>query len=379
MENYPSPDPARQELAVKYETTTRRLSLVEMVLTGIILLAILFSGAFLKLSYLLDSPQPWIISVYFILLMFISGLVSAPITYYTDYIMARRYGLSTQSFKSWLKDKVKGGLLALILGLVVIIFIYWMMDITPDTWWIWSGCFVVLLMVIFARLTPTLLISLFFKLEPLKDTELETRLKKLADRARTAIMGIFTIDLSSKGTTANAMLGGLGKTRRIILTDTLLQTYSHEEIEVILAHELAHHLHRDIIKMIVLQALIIFLGLYLGHLVLSEAAGFFGYQSICSPATLPLLFIVFAFYSAIMSPILNACSRSMEKSADATAIELSVNPVAFISAMTRLVDQNLSVAQPKRWIELLFYSHPPYNKRVKLAHDYIRKNSGGIQ
>jgi STE24 endopeptidase len=377
MDNNIKPDPERQALAVKYENITRKLSLVEWVLTGIVLLAILFSGVFVRLNSVLNSPQPWIAAVYFILLLLIPGIISAPFTYYTEYILGHRFGLSTQSLKSWIIDKIKGGLLMLVLGLVVIIFIYWTLSIAPQTWWVWSSCFLVVLLIVFARLTPTLLISMFFKLEPLNSPELEEKLKRLVERAGTSITGIFTMDLSSKGTTANAMLAGIGKTRRIILADTLLQTYPPDEIEVILGHELAHQIHRDIIKLIVIQALIVFLGFFLAHLALNGTSAFFGFQSPDSPATMPLLLIVLAVYNSIMTPVLNACSRSIEKSADSTALNLTSSPRAFISAMTRLVDQNLSVAQPEAWIELFFYSHPPYNKRVKLAYDYMQKNQGG--
>jgi STE24 endopeptidase len=379
MDNLTSPDPARQELALKYESTLRRLTLAEWLLTGAVLLAILFSGVLTRLGTVLNSPQPWIISVYFILLMIVLGIIAAPFTYYSDFILARRFGLSRLSFKSWVIDKLKAGVLGFMLGLVVVIFTYWMLGLFPQTWWLWSGIFLILLMIVLARITPTLLVSLFFKLEPLHDSELEMKLKKLVERAGTTVLGIFTIDLSSKATTANAMLAGLGKTRRIILTDTLLQQYSPGEIEVILAHELAHQIHKDIIKMILLQAFVILLGLYLAHVALTGTIEFFGYPSIDSPATLPLLLIILAVYNLIMTPFLNAFSRHMESQADATAIELSADAPAFISAMARLVDQNLSVAAPEKWIELLFYSHPPYNKRVKLAADYLKRNRGANQ
>jgi STE24 endopeptidase len=376
-DNYPSPNPERQKIALKYENINRKLLLLELALTAIILLAILFSGIFVKLNTVLDSPRPWIISVYLILLLIIPAIISAPISYYSEFVLGRRFGLSTQSFKSWAIDKIKSGLLTLVLGLIMIIFIYWMLEIAPHLWWVWSGCFLVLLVIVIAQLTPTLLIPIFYKLEPLKDAELEARLRKLCDRAETAVMGIFTMNLSSKSTTANAMLAGIGNTRRIILTDTLLQTYTAGEIEVILAHELGHHLHRDIVKLIIIQSLVIFLGLFLAHLALTGAAGFFGYQSPGNPASLPLLVTVLAVYNAIVTPVINAYSRTIEYAADAAAIELTANPGEFISAMTRLVDQNLSVANPRRWMELLFYSHPPYNKRIKPAIAVIQKNSGG--
>ena len=377
MDNYPAPDPERQKIALKYENISRKLLLLELTLTAIILLAILFSGIFVRLNTVLDSPRPWIISVYLVLLLIIPAIISAPISYYSEFVLGRRFGLSTQSFKSWAVDKMKSGLLTLALGLIMIIFIYWMLEIAPQLWWVWSGCFLVLLVIVIARLTPTLLIPIFYKLEPLQDAGLEDRLRRLCDRAGTTVMGIFTMNLSSKSTTANAMLAGIGNTRRIILTDTLLQTYTAGEIEVILAHELGHHLHRDIVKLIVLQSLVIFLGLFIVHLVLTGAAGFFGYQSPGNPASLPLLVTVLAVYNAIVTPVINAYSRSIESAADAAAIELTANPAEFISAMTRLVDQNLSVASPKRWVELLFYSHPPYNKRIKPAIAVMEKNSGG--
>jgi STE24 endopeptidase len=377
MDNYPAPDPERQKIALKYENISRKLLLLELTLTAIILLAILFSGIFVRLNTVLDSPRPWIISVYLVLLLIIPAIISAPISYYSEFVLGRRFGLSTQSFRSWAVDKMKSGLLTLVLGLIMIIFIYWMLEIDPQLWWLWSGCFLVLLVIVIARLTPTLLIPIFYKLEPLKDAGLEDRLRRLCDRAGTTVMGIFTMNLSSKSTTANAMLAGIGNTRRIILTDTLLQTYTGGEIEVILAHELGHHLHRDIVKLIVLQSLVIFLGLFIVHLVLTGAAGFFGYQSPDNPASLPLMVIVLAVYNAIVTPVINAYSRSIESAADAAAIELTANPAEFISAMTRLVDQNLSVASPRRWVELLFYSHPPYNKRIKPAIAVMEKNSGG--
>jgi STE24 endopeptidase len=354
MDYYPSPNPERQKIALKYENINRKLLLVEFILTAIVLLAILFNGIFVKLNTVLDSPRPWIIAVYLVLLLIIPAIISAPISYYSDFVLGRRFGLSTQSFKSWVIDKMKSGLLALVLGLIMIIFIYWMLDIAPQMWWVWSGCFLVLLVIVIAQLTPTLLIPIFYKLEPLQDAEMETRLRKLCDRAGTAVMGIFTMDLSSKGTTANAMLAGIGKTRRIILTDTLLQTYNAGEIEVILAHELGHHLHRDIVKLIILQSLVIFLGLFIAYMALNGAAGFFGYQSPANPASLPLLLTVLAAYNTLVTPVINAYSRSIESAADDTAIELTANPGKFISAMTRLTDENLSVASPKRWIELLF-------------------------
>jgi len=334
------------------------------------LLALIFGGLSVKLSQLLAFPQPWASALYFIILVVGIGIILIPLNYYQGFVLPHRYGLSHQKFRGWLADRVKATVLSFLLGLVIVILVYWLMANFPDTWWLWSAIILFVLSLLLSRLTPTLLLGMFFKLEPLTDKNLKNRLMNLAKRARAQILGVFTINLSTKSTTANAMLAGWGRTRRIVLTDTLLQKYSADEIEVVLAHEMGHHLHNDIPKLITIQAIMIFLGLYLANLVLKAAAVPLGFQGPADAAGLPLLFLFVAALSVVISPLTNAFSRWMETEADKAALELSNNPQAFISAMTRLTNQNLSVADPDRWVELLFYDHPPYTKRVNLARRY---------
>jgi STE24 endopeptidase len=338
------------------------------------LLVLVFGGVSVKLSYFLAFPQPWASALYFTILAVGLGIILMPLNYYQGFILPRRYGLSHQKFTAWLADRAKASALSFLLGLAVVILVYWLLDHFPDIWWLWAAVFLFLLSLLLTRLTPTLLLPMFFKLEPLDDVGLKRRLMKLAKRARAPISNVSTIDLSSKGTTANAMLAGLGRTRSIILTDTLLQKYSSDEIEVILAHELGHHLHKDIPKLIAVQAAMILLGLYLSNLVLRASLIPFDFQGIADVAAFPLLLMSVAFFSLIITPFTNAYSRYVEASADKAAMELTVNPQAFVTAMTRLTNQNLSVADPSRWEELLFYDHPPYTKRVSLAKRYGLKD-----
>jgi STE24 endopeptidase len=365
----------RQKLARKYARLMRRLSLIEMAIVGTILLVLVFGGLSVKLSYFLSFPQPWASALYFIILAAGLGIIMMPLTYYQGFILPRRYDLSHQKFSAWLADSAKASALSLVLSLAVVIFVYWLLQSFPDTWWLWTAIFLFLLSLLLTRLTPTLLLPIFFKLEPLHDRKLKKRLINLAKRAKASISNVSTINLSSKSTTANAMLAGLGKSRGIILTDTMLEKYSPDEIEVILAHELGHHIHRDIPKLIALQAAMILLGLYLSNLVLRASLIPLGFHAIADVAALPLLFLSLAVLSIIVTPLINAFSRHVEASADEAALELTANPQAFISAMTRLTNQNLSVADPSRWEELLFYDHPPYTKRISLAKQYNVKAS----
>src|SRR4030042_471236 len=363
----PHLDIKRQKLAKKYARLMRRLSLVELAVVGALLLVLVFSGISARMSYFLSFPQPWASALYFVILVVVLGIIMMPLTCYQGFILPRRYGLSTQKLGAWLADRAKASALGVLLGLGIVIVVYWLLDRFSGVWWLWAGILLLLLSLLLTRLTPTLLLPIFFKLEPLDNLELKQRLMNLAKRARAQTVGVFTMDLSSKGTTANAMLAGLGKTRSIILSDTLLQQYTAEEIEVILAHELGHHIHQDIPKLIAVQAVVVLLVFYLSDLVLRASLVPLGFQGIADVAALPVLFISLAVFGLIVTPFINAYSRYVETSADEAALELTDKPQAFVTAMTKLTHQNLNVADPSRWGELLFYDHPPYNQRVGVA------------
>jgi len=360
----------RQKLARKYSGLMRRLSLIDLAIVGAILLVLVFGGVSVKLSQFLDFPQPWASALYFIILAVGLGIILTPLTYYQGFILSHRFGLSHQKLNSWVADRAKAAVLSFLLGLVVVILIYWLLGRFPGIWWLLAAVFLCLLSLLLTRLTPTLLLPMFFKLEPLSDAKLKKRLTNLAKRARAPISRVFTMDLSSKGTTANAMLAGLGRARSIILTDTLLHAYTPDEIEVILAHELGHHLHNDIPKLIALQAAMILLVLYLSNLVLKASLVPFNFNGVADAAALPVLFLSLGIFSSILRPLTNSYSRYVEANADKAALDLTAKPQAFIAAMTRLTNQNLSVANPSRWSELLSYDHPPYTKRVNLAKRY---------
>jgi STE24 endopeptidase len=369
----PHLDIKRQELAKRYARLMRRLSFVELAVVGTLLLVLVFGGVSARMSYFLSFPQPWASALYFVILVVGLGIIVMPLTCYQGFILPRRYGLSNQKLGAWLADRAKASALGVLLGLGIVIVVCWLLDRFSGFWWLWASMLLFLLILLLTRLTPTLLLPIFFKLEPLGDVELRQRLMNLAKRAHAQIAGVFTMDLSSKGTTANAMLAGLGKTRSIILSDTLLQQYTSEEIEVILAHELGHHLHRDIPKLIAVQAAMVLLAFYLADLVLKASLIPLDFQGIADVAAFPLLFLSLAAFGLIVTPFVNVYSRYIETSADEAALEMTADPGAFITAMTKLTDQNLAVADPSRWVEFLFYDHPPYTKRVGLARRYNLK------
>lgn len=368
-------DDERQQRAREYDRLTRRLSIVELVIVGLVLLVLIFGGLSARMSQFLTYPQPWASSLYFVVLMLGLGIITLPFTYYQGFVLPHRYGLSNQKVGDWLADGAKAAALGVVLGVAIVIAVYLLLERLPGAWWLWASILLWLFSLLLTRLTPTLLLPLFFSLKPLADEDLKQRLTNLAEKAHSQVRDIFTMDLSSKSTAANAMLAGLGDTRRIILSDTLLQKYTPEEIEVILAHELGHHLHRDIPKLIAVQGIIFLVAFYLANLALKAGVIPLGFRDIVDVAAFPLLFSVLAAFTMVISPLANFYNRHLEALADKTALELTANPGAFVSAMAKLANQNLSVAAPSRLVEILFYDHPPYVRRVDLARHYTQKIS----
>jgi STE24 endopeptidase len=219
------------------------------------------------------------------------------------------------------------------------------------------------------NLAPVLLLPLFFTVKPLDREDLRTRLLALAQRAGARVVGAYEWGLGGKTRKANAALAGIGGTRRILVSDTMLADYSDEEIEVVLAHELAHHVHGDIWKGIVLESVLIVSGFYLASRLLPAMGGAAGLRGVDDVAGLPLLLLAAGAVSVMMLPVANAMSRALERRADRFALQLTRNPAAFISAMRRLGAQNLAEEHPSRVVQWLFYSHPPMRERIAAAED----------
>ena len=363
-------DSRRQEEAKKYAKAKLSLSLSDSVLAGVILLVLVFSGLSARLTGLFVFPVVPAAVIYFTILMVAYGVLSAPLGYYHGFVLPHRYGLSVQTFTAWLGDELKRKGLSLVFGAGIIAVIYWFIISLPAIWWLLTWGVVVLFGLILTNLAPIIIVPLFFKMKPLGDPDLERRLERLVQQAQTRVRGIYAIELSRKGTTANAALMGLGNTKRIVLSDTLLQSYSPAEIEVVIAHELGHHCHNDIPRLLVTQSAVWLIGFYVASLALKTGVVSLGFNGISDIAALPLLALILIVFSLLVAPLGHTYSRQLEGLADEYALRLTDNPESFTNVMTKLTDQNLSEAQPSRWVELLLYDHPSYHKRIEHADYY---------
>ncbi len=373
-------DVDRQQKAREYARIRHRLLLVDLAIAAAGVLIVLLSGLGTWLRNILQPLAwqpvqgwfPWQILVYFLILIVAYQIISAPLTYYSGFVLPHRYKISTQSLKGWLLDLCKGLGLSLVFEAFVIELVYVLLATQPQTWWLWVALVLLFFTVVMANLAPILILPLFYKFSPLPEGELTQRLLALAARAKTRVRGVFTMQMSSKTTAANAALMGLGNTRRIVVGDTMLDQYTPDEIEVVLAHELGHHVHHDIWKLIISQSLTTLAGLYLANVVFHWAVQTQHlYHGLADVATIPLLLALTALFGLIVMPLNNGLSRYVEYQADEYALQSTRMIEPFKNAMTRLANQNLSDIKPSPVIEFLFYDHPSTGKRLKHADDYM--------
>jgi STE24 endopeptidase len=373
MEIETSLDAERQQKAKEYARIRRRLLLVDLALGAAFVLVWLLSGASLGLrnQVMALTNQPLLaVALYAAVFGAAYGVLDAPLSYYSGFVLPHRYGLSTQSLRAWLWDQVKGAAIGGVLGLVLLEVMYALLRASPDWWWLWTALVMLFFSVILSNLAPVLIMPLFYKFVPLDDADLAARLTRLSEQAGARVRGVYRFDMSSKTVQANAAVVGLGNTRRIILGDTLLESFSSDEIETILAHELGHHVHGDLGKGILVGSALTLIGLWLAGWALNWGVAAFDLAGLADVAAMPLLALALGAFELVTMPLNNGYSRWRESLADRYALETTRKPEAFADAMTRLANQNLAEADPERWVEVLLYSHPAISRRVAMAKEF---------
>jgi STE24 endopeptidase len=367
------PDEVRLK-AKRYQTLRLRLLLVRMVLSLLFPLLLLAgpSQALAAFLYALTQNRFLAVAVFFALFTLAYTLSLLPLNFYQGHVVEKRFGLSTETTASFFVDSIKGTAVSLVIGLPIVLAVYWSLNAMPEWWWLATGVVVAGFGVVLAKIAPVVIYPLFFKFEPLEDGELSGRMAALAERSGTSFSGIYRMELSAKSTEAEALLAGTGRTRRIVLSDTLLSAYDADEIEVILAHELGHHAMRHMVAMIAAQSVAVLAGLYLLSIVLRIGASPLGLHGIDDVAGLPLLVAAASFMQMVVAPIGNWWSRRLEAQADEYALKLTSKPAAFARAMRRLADQNLLDLEPSRLVEIALYAHPPVGRRIAAAGRFAR-------
>ena len=355
-----------EDKASRYHRLKRTVSIVSLIWGVVLMIALLASGASVGLRNLVGGH----VVPYLVLLSLVNEIVGLPLGFYGGYVLELRYGLSNETLGGWAFDQVKSFALGIVLGAAAAQLLYWCISGSPDRWWLTAGVIFAVLFVGLTLLVPVVFLPLFYSIKPLAREALSMRLLRLAERAGARVLGAYEWGLGEKTKKANAALAGIGGTRRILVSDTMLAEYSDDEIEVVLAHELAHHVHGDIWKGIAFESVLIVAGFFLASRLLQIFVTPLGLAGPDDVAGLPLLLLAAGAVSLVMVPFAHAMSRAFERSADRFALDLTRNPSAFISAMRRLGAQNLAEEHPSRLVQVLFYSHPPLRERIATAEDF---------
>jgi STE24 endopeptidase len=370
---HPLIDEERQRTARRYRNDNLKLSIGSLIISVIFLISILVfdvSRQFVNLLSAGMSARPVLIAVYFSALYVAFSFLTLPFAYAEGYAIEHKYGFSTQGRAAWLADWLKSFIVTYIIGLVVFVVIYSLIPAAPDFWWLWLSLIMVGFSVVLVNLFPVLILPLFYRSSPIEDDELKESITALCSHAGVGVKGVYSINLSSKTTKANAAVVGLGSTKRILIGDTLLSKYPKDEILSAVAHEMVHYREHHMWWLILWQSIITILMFYVFFRLQPLVYGWFGFDDASEIAAFPIFAIIFSVVSYIFRPLGSAFSRYYERRADRGALNLTGNADAFVSLIAKFCNEQLSIAYPNRIVEWYKYSHPSPGKRIAFGEQW---------
>ena len=363
-------DASIQRQAARLGASRRRLFLIGQVVGLAVPAAIWASGASEGVWSLLDSLPFWArVSAYLTAFWATVALAAAPLSY-AGHRLQHEYGLSRQSAAGWAADWLKGTGLGIAFGTLASLAFFATARASEDGWWWRYGALMGGAGAVLTYVAPYVLLPLFFRPRPVEDPAVLDAIRALVERAGTRVQGVFRLDFSRRTNEANAAVIGVGRSRRVVLADTMLDEFPLAELRAVIAHELGHHVNRDVPKLLVFQFGTAMFGLYSaarGGKSLLRWVG--GSGDLTRVADFPLLALGAELFGLLSLPIGNLFSRTLEAEADRYAHRLSGDPLAFAAAMERLARQNLAELSPPRWAEIVFASHPPMAKRIRAARE----------
>lgn len=358
-----------------YHARQFRLALASLGLSAAYLVGLVATGAGPRLARAVEPwASAWWVQVPLLVTILggVHGLLALPLDWARGFRLPRELGLLHQPASGWLRDHGKGLALGWIAGLAAASCVYGLLRLTA-WWWLWAGALFFAGYALLAWVAPVWLVPLFYRLAPLEDDDLRRRLIALGVRARVPVIGAFVVDESRKSRLANAAVTGLGRTRRILLFDTLLREFSAEQIEAVLAHELGHHAHRDVWRGLAVSGLLTLLAFGIADRALTWGTAALGLAGPADPAGLPLLGLVLLVLGVLFLPLVNGWSRHVERQADDFALRVASQPAALVEALDRLASLNLAERSPHPLKEAVFHSHPAIGRRLSRLRTQMRQ------
>ena len=364
--------------AKRYNNIKLAIGISKGIASFFLIFLFIWLGYSLRLEIYLSQfiSNSYLLFICFILVMgFVSSVISFPVSYYSGFYLEHKYNLSNQTFGKWIWESFKGLLVSLIIGIPILLLFYFSLNQFGDNWWFPFAVIMFFVSVVLSQIFPVLILPIFYKLTPIDNEELKERITALAKNAKIKVENVFKFDMSKNTKKANAAFTGLGKTKRIILGDTLLDNFSDDEIETVIAHELGHYKKKHIGKNIIFGTVTSFLTLFLIALLYTSALNWFEFESITKIAALPLLALCSMLIGMIQTPIGNILSRKYEYQADEYAVKETGNVDVFIGTLEKLNEQNLGDKEPHPFVEWFFYSHPSIKNRISAINSFPGNSS----
>ncbi len=354
--------------AKKYNNIKLAVGITETFLTFVFLLLFVFSGLSTELVKFLEnyfSNKYLIFTSFTFSVGFILSLLFFPLSYYSEFYLEHKYGLSNQTFWQWIVEDIKGVAVGVVIGLPLLILFFYFINAVGDNWWLYFAFVLFFFSVVLAQVAPVILLPIFYKITPIENEELIARIKKLGENAGLKVENVYNFNMSKNTKKANAAFTGLGKTKRIILGDTLLENFTVDEIETVIAHEMGHYKKKHILKNILLSTVTSFVVLFLIAYFYKVSLTWFDFNSITQIEATPLLVIWGMLIGLITTPLSNLLSRKFEYEADEYAVRETKKGDIFINTLNKLNEQNLGDKEPHPFVEWFFYSHPSIKKRIE--------------
>lgn len=352
--------------AKQYNNIKLAIGITKGIISFFVLIAFVYFGYSEKLeSYLTiySTNQYLLLFLFVIATGFAASIVNFPVKYYTEFYLEHKYELSNQTFWKWIIEDLKGLLVGSVIGIPILLLFYWVILTFGGLWWLIFSIAMFLISVVLAQIVPIVILPIFYKITPLENDELKSRVLQLAANVKMKVENVFQFDMSKNTKKANAAFTGLGKTKRIILGDTLLESYSNDEIETVLAHEFGHYKHKHIIKNLIIGTLSSFITFFFIAKLYELSLPWFGFSEIKQISALPILSVWAMLIGLFTTPLGNIVSRKFEYQADEYAVYVTGKSDAFINTLEKLTDQNLGDRTPHPFVEWFFYSHPSVGKR----------------
>ncbi|MEJ5306050.1 MAG: M48 family metallopeptidase [Ignavibacteria bacterium] len=343
------------------------IEIISLILNLLLIIVLIFTplSKFLETKIYEYTSNDYIAFILFSLSIgILNSIYSIPLSFYSGYIIEHKFKLSNQRFWDWVIEKLKSTAVSFLISLPLILLFYYLLK-NYELWWLFIAIAVFFFSILLARIAPTLIFPIFYKFNPLNDENLKNKLTELCKKFGINFEGIYTFNLSKTTKKANAGFTGIFKSKRIILSDTLIENFTDNEILTVFAHELGHYKKRHIIKNVLIGFIVTTITFYLvNQLYISLIFGL-GFKSVDQISALPILFLIMSIFSLIMMPVTNSISRKFEYEADEFAVKSTGDKNSFISSLQKLSRINLADENPNPIIEFIFYSHPSIQKRIE--------------